>query len=253
MRLQTEEQLSLLLEGDLGRARVVVVRLHGELESLPGFSRLREWAVQQGVHLVVISGTGEPRADFAGCGHGRPRRCRCAPGSILTIGGERNVAECVKFLSDRLLLTGYGSEPPVDTARARRLPPRRRARDDRGLAAARRSAIARRPRCCSIAPTSVSGNLAFVDDLIDALEDAGHERAGGLHVEPARARERTAGGAARSSATARDVLISTLVVRARRSGGRRRAVCARTPRRPDHSGDHERHAARGVGSARCAG
>src|SRR5258707_3292361 len=42
MRLQTDEQLSLLLEGDLGRARVAVVRLHGGLHSLHGFPRLRE-------------------------------------------------------------------------------------------------------------------------------------------------------------------------------------------------------------------
>jgi cobaltochelatase CobN len=112
MRLQTEEQLSLLLEGDLGRARVVVVRLHGELESLVGFPRLRQWAVAQGAHLVVISGTGEPRADFAGAGT-VGLDVVDAVRLYLTIGGESNIAECVKFLADRLLLTGYGSAPPA--------------------------------------------------------------------------------------------------------------------------------------------
>ena len=66
LRLQTDEQLTLLLEGDLAQARVMIVlRLHGELDALPGVSRLREWSRQRDVHLVVVSGTGEPRADFA--------------------------------------------------------------------------------------------------------------------------------------------------------------------------------------------
>ena len=103
VRLQTEAQLSLLLEGDLGRARIVVVRLHGELESLIGFPRLREWAVRQTVHLVVISGTGEPRADFASAGTVGLDVVEAAR-LYLTIGGERNVGECLKFLADRLLL-----------------------------------------------------------------------------------------------------------------------------------------------------
>jgi cobaltochelatase CobN len=152
MRLQTEEQLSLLLEGDLGRARVVIVRLHGELEGLQGFSRLREWAVAQGVHLVVISGTGEPRADFAAAGTVGLDVVDAA-GLFLTVGGERNVAECVKFLSDRLLLTGYGSEPPVE------LPEHgvyirdvEHAAIEDGCSVPIR--IARRPACCSIALTS---------------------------------------------------------------------------------------------------
>ena len=65
VRLQTEEQLSLLLDGTLAPARVLVLRLHGELDSLPGFARLRAWAVERSASLVVVSGTGEPRADFA--------------------------------------------------------------------------------------------------------------------------------------------------------------------------------------------
>ena len=91
-----------------------MLRLHGELDSLPGFARLRAWARRAlGVHLVVVSGTGEPRADFARAstvGLDVVEAVR----TYLTIGGERNVGECLKFLADRLLLTGYGSAPPLD-------------------------------------------------------------------------------------------------------------------------------------------
>ena len=65
LRLRTEEQLSLLLDGDLAEARVIVLRLHGELEGVAGLSSLREWTRQREVQLVVVSGTGEPREDFA--------------------------------------------------------------------------------------------------------------------------------------------------------------------------------------------
>ena len=60
-----------------------------------------------------MSGTGEPRADFARAstvGLDVVEAVR----TYLTLGGERNVGECLKFLADRLLLTGYGSAPPLD-------------------------------------------------------------------------------------------------------------------------------------------
>jgi cobaltochelatase CobN len=171
MRLQTEEQLSLLLEGDLGRTRVVVVRLHGELESVPGFPMLRGWAVEQGVHLVVISGTGEPRVDFAGAGTVGLDVVEAAR-QYLTIGGERNLGECVKFLSDRLLLSGYGSEPPLE------LPEHGvyvRDVENATIDDWHKRADPERPTAAVLFYRAhlSSGNLAFVDELVDALEDAG--------------------------------------------------------------------------------
>src|SRR5262249_28969118 len=116
MRIQTEEQMSLLLDGDMAGARVIVLRLHGDIESVAGIGLLQERARQWAAHFVVVSGTGEPRADFA-------RASTVGPVNIdvldavrlyLMIGGEQTLAECVKFLSDCLLLTGYGSVPPIE-------------------------------------------------------------------------------------------------------------------------------------------
>ena len=131
-------------------------------------------------------------------------------------------------------------------ARTRRLHPRRRARDDRGLDAAcgsaspdgRRVVLSRSPR------QRQSGVRRRPDGRVGGRR---LERAGSLHLEPARAGERTAGGAA-DRRRPRGPVDLDAVVRARRPGGRRRAICSRPARRPDHPGDHERHAARGVGS-----
>jgi cobaltochelatase CobN len=171
MRLQTEEQLSLLLDGDLAQARVIAIRLHGELASLPGFSRLQEWARQRAIHLVVVSGTGEPRADFARVSTVGLDVVDAAR-LYLTIGGERNVSECLKFLSDRLLLTGYGSAPPVAV-------PEHGVYiwdvEDATLDDWSQRADPTRPTAAVLFYRAhvTSGNLAFVDALIDALEDRG--------------------------------------------------------------------------------
>ena len=171
MRLQTEEQLSLLLDGDLSHARVIVIRVHGEIDGLPGFSRLQEWARQRGTPLVVVSGTGEPRADFA----------RVSTVSLdvvdavrlyLTIGGERNVGECLKFLSDRLLLTGFGSGPPIEV-------PEHgvyiRDVENATIDDWRQRANPTRPTAAVLFYRAhlTSGNLLFIDELVDALEDCG--------------------------------------------------------------------------------
>jgi cobaltochelatase CobN len=171
MRLQTEEQLSLLLDGDLAPARIIVIRLHGELEGLPGFTRLQEWARERGTHLVVVSGTGEPRADFA----------RVSTVSLdvvdavrhyLMIGGARNVGECLRFLTDRLLLTGYGSVPPIEVPEHGVY-----LRDLEGatLDDWRQRADPARPTAAILFYRAhfTSGNLGFVDALVDALEERG--------------------------------------------------------------------------------
>ena len=92
--------------------------------------------------------------------------------TYLTIGGERNLGECMKFLADRLLLTGYGSAPPL-------------AMPEHGvyLPDVENATIADwEQRRDPSKPTAailfyrahaLSGNIAFIDELIDALEQRG--------------------------------------------------------------------------------
>ena len=60
LRVQSDEQMSLLLDGGLAGAGVVVMRLHGELEGVSGLATLQKWARDRSVALVIVSGTGEP-------------------------------------------------------------------------------------------------------------------------------------------------------------------------------------------------
>jgi cobaltochelatase CobN len=208
VRLQTDEQLSLLLEGTLAGVRVLVLRLHGELDSLPGFDRLHAWAIARSVPLVVVSGTGEPRADFARASTVGLDVIE-AVRSYLTLGGGPNVAECLKFLSDRLLLTGHGSAPPLDTPEhGVYLPDVEHATIDdwerrRDPAQATVAVLFYRAHL-------LSGNVAFVDEIVEAIEQRGLN-ALALFTSTLRARAADGMPAALQLVAGRaDVLISTL-------------------------------------------
>lgn len=171
VRLQTEEQLSLLFDGALAGVRVLIMRLHGELDGVPGFARLQSWARDARIALAIVSGTGEPRADFANASTVSLDVVE-AVRTYLTIGGERNLVECMKFVSDRVLLTGFGSAPPLESPEhgvyLRDLEGATLAdwtqRHDNG-----------RPTVAILFYRAhvLSANTAFVDELVDALEAVG--------------------------------------------------------------------------------
>jgi cobaltochelatase CobN len=109
--LRSEEQMDVLLNGVLGRARIILLRLHGSADGVPGFARLRSRCLEHGQFLALVSGTGELSPEFLETG--------TVPGDVLEeataylgLGGVHNFAELFRFLSDRLLLTGHGYEPP---------------------------------------------------------------------------------------------------------------------------------------------
>jgi Mg-chelatase subunit ChlD len=207
MRIQTQEQFELLLRGDLAGVHVLAIRLHGELTGLPWFDRLHAWVLERGLHLVVVSGTGEPRADFA----------RISTTSLdvvdavrlyLTIGGRRNVGECMKFLADRLLLTGYGSVPPIEVGEhGIYLPDVENATLDDW----RQRADPSRPTAAILFYRAhyASGNLAFIDQLIDALDERGLN-ALPVFTSSLRAREDGIPAALILVGDRADVIISTL-------------------------------------------
>src|ERR1700722_11881713 len=113
--LRSEEQMVALIEGALSRARIIVLRLHGPLHSVPGFALLRAMCVAQDRFLVVVSGTGELNPEFLRAGTVEPDVVASVT-TYLERGGAINMAECLKFLSDRLLLTGHGYDQPTTPA-----------------------------------------------------------------------------------------------------------------------------------------
>jgi len=113
--LRSEEHMVALLAGALARTRLIVLRLHGPLNSVAGFPLLQAMCVTQDRFLVVVSGTGEMNPEFLTAGNVDPD----VVASVTTYfehGGPTNIAECMKFLSDRLLLTGHGYEKPSTPA-----------------------------------------------------------------------------------------------------------------------------------------
>jgi cobaltochelatase CobN len=110
--LHGEDQMELLLAGQLGRARVIVLRVHGPLSCVPAFSRLRELCMERGQSLVLVSGTGELTPEFSQTVN-VPGDVMETAATYLALGGVGNFVELCHFLSDRLLLTGYGYAPPT--------------------------------------------------------------------------------------------------------------------------------------------
>ena len=110
--LRNEDQLDVLIHGEMGKARVIIVRCHGPLSCIPGFDRLRAACIERGQSLVLISGCGENSSEFSETIH-VPADVMQTAGDYLALGGVQNFAELFRFLSDRLMLTGYGYAPPM--------------------------------------------------------------------------------------------------------------------------------------------
>ncbi|MCK9202575.1 MAG: cobaltochelatase subunit CobN, partial [Gallionella sp.] len=94
-------------------ARIIVLRVLGRLGSVPGFADLVHQAQNQGLHLIVISGTGEPDPELAAASTVSSDVLHQVQ-SYFQAGGSVNMAQLLRYLSDHFLLTGFGFEPAVD-------------------------------------------------------------------------------------------------------------------------------------------
>jgi cobaltochelatase CobN len=108
--LRSEEQMSVLIQGEMAKARVIVVRCHGPLSCIPGFERLRTACIERGQSLVLVSGCGENSSEFSQTIN-VPADVMQRAAEYLDLGGVQNFAELFRFLSDRILLTGHGYAP----------------------------------------------------------------------------------------------------------------------------------------------
>jgi cobaltochelatase CobN len=171
LNLHSDDQMQLMIDGDLADARIVVLRVHGDLTSVPGIDRLERHCRTSGAHLLVVSGTGEPRPELARVSTA-PLDVLDAVTTYLLLGGERNLAECVKFLSDRLLLTGFGSEPPAAVAEHGIYLPDL---DPATIEDWKQRADPSRPTAAILFYRAhlLSGNTAFIDGLMERLDARG--------------------------------------------------------------------------------
>lgn len=170
--LESDAQMAALLAHEIAAARIIILRVLGRLGSVPGFAELLSQARSQGRHLIAISGTGEPDPELAAVSTVSSDVLQQAL-TYFQAGGSVNLAQLLRYLSDHLLLTGFGFEPALA------LPEHGIYHPDLSQGAGIDDWLAqRRSQQPSIGIVFyrahwMSGNTRFVDALVDALEKRG--------------------------------------------------------------------------------
>ncbi|MFH8559536.1 cobaltochelatase subunit CobN [Streptomyces sp. NPDC017988] len=151
-RLDLTELPSLLAGADL-----VVVRLLGGVRAWQdGLDQL----IASGLPVVVLTGEQAPDAQLMASST-VPVGIAAEAHAYLAHGGPANLEQLARFLSDTVLLTGHGFDPPAPAPSWG--PLERTARDIDGPTVA----------VLYYRAHHMSGNTAFIDDLCGAIEDAG--------------------------------------------------------------------------------
>ncbi|MBO1437341.1 cobaltochelatase subunit CobN [Meiothermus sp. CFH 77666] len=171
-RLKSSEQMALWLQGSLGQAQVVVLRLHGSPEGVPGLEALQAHVQRRGQRLLFLSGLGELPPELARRSTEEPWVLHEAT-RYLMAGGVDNLLELCKYLSDALLGSRYGYAPPTTQPEHGiyhpQLPQGATLEDWLRLMDSTRPTVG----LLFYRAHYLSGNLAFVDALVEALEARG--------------------------------------------------------------------------------
>ncbi len=157
-----------LLDG----ARIVVARLLGGRRAWPdGVAELRARAARDGFALLLLGGEADPDAELTELSSA-PAGVVAQAFEYLRHGGVENTAQLLRFLSDALLLTGHGFDPPRELGELGVYVP---GRGDVALEEAVAGFDPARPTVGVAFYRShrVTGNTAFVDALAGAIEAAG--------------------------------------------------------------------------------
>ena len=167
------EEPRAFLEEELPSARAVVVRLLGGQRAWPeGFEELRRRCERLAIPLLAFGGEAEPDAELADLSTA-PSGTVLEAFEYLRHGGVRNTENLFRFIADTLLVEGYGFEPPRNTpdlgAYHPGLPEVSSLDDLFALHDAGRPTVG----VIFYRAHWMSGNTAFVDDLVEALEEAG--------------------------------------------------------------------------------
>jgi cobaltochelatase CobN len=147
-----------------GRPCAVLVRLLGGRRAWrQGFDRLAAGCAAAGVPLLAFGGEAEPDAELAAASTA-PAGAVAQAFEYLRHGGVANLANLLRFVADTLLFGGFGFEPPAGQPAVGLYRPEllERHQPDRPTV----GVVFYRAHW-------MSGNTAFVDTLVEALEAAG--------------------------------------------------------------------------------
>ncbi|WP_173586023.1 cobaltochelatase subunit CobN, partial [Methylogaea oryzae] len=153
-------------------AGVIVLRLLGKLGAVPGLTELVKAAVGQGRSVLALSGAGDMNPELAGISS-VPAGLLHETLAYFQHGGVPNLAQGLRFLADHLLLTGYGYEPPQAMPEHGIYHPE--LPNGAGLQEWH-DYYGQRPAIGILFYRAhwLSGNTAFVDALVEALEEQGY-------------------------------------------------------------------------------
>ena len=103
-----------LLERELSRAQIVIVRLHGGRDSFRhGLDRIVEVCQAQGKDLVCVSGVADFDLELTTLSN-VPRPVIHDIYNYLLLGGLANVENMLRYLADNVLIGGFGYDLPIE-------------------------------------------------------------------------------------------------------------------------------------------
>src|ERR671917_15268 len=167
------EEPRAFFEKALPETGVVMVRLLGGRRAWPeGLAELRRRCAELGTPLLAFGGEAEPDAELTAASTA-PSGTVAEAFEYLRYGGVRNTENLLRFVADTLLVEGYGSEPPLALPELDvyhpKLPEGSSLEDLLAMHDENRPTVG----VIFYRTHWMSGNTAFVDALVDALEKAG--------------------------------------------------------------------------------
>jgi len=170
MAVKSEAQMEQLLDGEIAAAQIIILRILGRPSAIPGFNELINRAKKNGQHLIVVSGTGDLNPDFAAASTVSPAILHDAM-LYLQAGGYTNFTSLLYYLSDHLLMTGFGSETPVTLPEHGIYHPELPENADLSDWLKRYNPDQPTAGITFYRSHWTSGNTAFIDTMVGALED----------------------------------------------------------------------------------
>lgn len=161
-----------LVDDIVNGARIVLCRILGGRRGWPeGFDLLRSRCIESGIAFLALGGEVEPDAEMTALSLA-PAGAVAQAGEYLRHGDVDNIAQLFRFLADTFLLEGFGFEAPHEVPDVGvYLPGEGDVSLERVLA--RHQPTRPTVGICFYRSHRLSGNVAFVDALHEALDRAG--------------------------------------------------------------------------------
>jgi len=112
LAVKSEAHMAQLLDREIAGAKVIILRILGRPSTIPGFSELVSRVHKQGQHLIIVSGTSDFNPEYAAASTVPPDILQETL-DYLDAGGHTNMVALLHYLSDRLLMTGFGFDAPL--------------------------------------------------------------------------------------------------------------------------------------------